>query len=320
VDEFLIYMMVHHKESIATKQMLSAVDLLNLRNVSKIYIHKNRVISAFRFILFARKLRKENAGTQTAIVISDFRNTFFHYLRLIFPDSRVILVDDGFNTYVSYKKYIQYGVYLPGDQYGGLVGGLNKIIHFGFKYNYLNRKALEIFTVYGKELGLESSSYNDMRFIRELSIDRSLNYSSSLVYFSGTKLAERGVLTFDEEIFMMRKINKYWLRNGKKLVYVAKRSTSEKKISLLKNIPMPVIVLDVPMELVFIKYPTSVVPTVICSLGSTVNKTMPLIYNDMKSVLIEMVNMHKITGLSSTIYSKEFYETLSDSESVLLDA
>ena len=39
-------------------------------------------------------------------VIIDFRNTFMHYLRALFHNSRFILIDDGFQTYVN-CKYIE---------------------------------------------------------------------------------------------------------------------------------------------------------------------------------------------------------------------
>ena len=236
-DCFVTYCFVQDRGGILYKQIIRTIELLDLGNVFEVVMPRIKAVQILRRIMFAYSLFYKYRNKFTTFVILDFRNTFMHFLRRLFPDSRFLLIDDGFATYEAYHKYMKDGYFLPYLQYRGVMGSINKYIHFGSKYNYLLHKEIGIYTIYAKELGLSGNSYNDLRFVRKLSEAVMQGYSDTLVYFAGARLTEKGVLKIDEEVEVIEKVNNYWAEQGKKMIYVGKRvgkgTISEKK---MKNI------------------------------------------------------------------------------------
>ena len=79
----------------------------------KLYYQKQRFFKQVRKFMFAYSLFYKYKNQLTTFVILHFRNTFMHFLRRLFPDSRFILIDDGFATYEAYHSYIKDGYFLP---------------------------------------------------------------------------------------------------------------------------------------------------------------------------------------------------------------
>ena len=221
-----------------------------------------------------------------------------HFLRRLFYDSRVILIDDGYATYVCYHNYIKDGYFLPFDQYQGVLGNVNKFFHFGSSFNKLLYKEINIFSIYGEKLGLSKDSYNGLSFLRKLSLNAKLSYSDTLVYFAGSRMAEKGILTMEEEIKLIMKVNKYWAHKGKKMIYVGKRVTrgtpSENKIKRIEEKSIPVVFFDLPLELALIEDKSKMIPTTICSFKSTLNTTLPILHPNIDAYLVEIKDAKNI--------------------------
>ena len=296
-DCFVIYCFVQDRSNILYKQIIRTIELLDLGNVIEVVMPKTKVIQVVRRFMLAYCLFYKYKGQLTTFVILDFRNTFMHFLRRLFPDSKFILIDDGFATYRAYHRYMKNGYFLPYLQYRGVLGSINKYIHFGPNFNCLLHKEIDVFTIYARELGLSVGSYNDLRFIRKLSEATMLDYSDTLVYFAGARLAEKGVLTMEEEIQLIVKVNDYWAEKGKKMIYVGKRVTrgtmSEKKMKCIEGKSIPIIFFDLPLELALIEAKPKKIPTTICSFGSTLNTTLPMMYQNMDAYLVEIDDVIK---------------------------
>lgn len=291
-DQFVIYCFVQDRSSILYKQITRTIELLDLDDVREVVMPKTKVFQAIRRIMFAYTLLYKYKGRLTSFVVLDFRNTFMHFLRRLFSDSRFILIDDGFATYEAYHQYIKNGDFLPYLQYRGVLGWINKYVHFGGKFNDLLRKEIDVYTIYARELGLSDDSYNDLRFIQQLSESAVPDYSDSLVYFAGARLAEKGTLSIDEEVGLIDRVNRYWKGKGKKMIYVGKRvgkgSMSEQKMKSIEEKSIPVVFFDLPLELALIESQPENIPTTICSFGSTLNKTLPMIYKKMEAYLVDI--------------------------------
>ena len=78
------------------------------------------------------------------------------------------------------------------------------------------------------------------------------------------------------------------------MVYLAKRSTSQHKIDLIKKkLFIQVIYNDLTLELAFIKNRRMKIATTICSCGSTADKSLPMIYKNIKIYWIDNKILNK---------------------------
>ena len=87
-------------------------------------------------------------------------------------------------------------------------------------------------------------------------------------------MAERGTLTLDQELHLVKTAKNYWEAKGKIMYYVGKRSTSKKKLELFKKNNIKVKSYNLPLELILIK--KEFIPGNICTLGSTLQKSLRL--------------------------------------------
>ena len=309
-DQFHIYMMVRKHNIRINTQMDSTAKFLNLKNVKKYYQSHSRYILAFKNLIFVYKLFKEYKNSVNTFVIVDFRNSLMHFLRRIFNNSKFILIDDGFHTYINYRKYMDFRHYLPHLQYEDTHGLIYKSILFGSQFRSLLFKKFDIFSVYAKELDLPEHEYNDLSHIRNIIKNKNnLKYSDSLVFFAGTKLSERKALTLEQELNIVKKLKIYWARKNKKIVYVAKRSSSPEKLKLIKEkLSVDVEIFELPLELALLTYGTNnELPTIICSLGSTLNKTLPMLYDNIISYIVTIDKVSMDVDLREDLnFSKEF--------------
>ena len=291
-DHFITYCLVQDLLDAEYRQIRRTIELLDLDNVHEVVLPKVKVFQKVRKFMFAYSLFFKYKSQLTTFVILDFRNTFMHFLRRLFPDSRFILIDDGFATYEAYHNYIKDGYFLPYLQYKGVLGIINKFIHFGSDFNQLLHKEIDLFTIYARELGLSADSYNALSFVRKLSENAMLGYSDTLIYFAGSRMAEKGILTMEEEIQLIVKINDYWAEKGKKMIYVGKRVTrgtpSEIKMKRIEEKSIPVVFFDLPLELALLDAKPKMIPTTICSFGSTLNTTLPMLHPNINAYLVEI--------------------------------
>jgi hypothetical protein len=291
-DYFVTYCLVQDRHDALYEQIIRTIELLDLDNVREVVLPKIKVFHIVRKFMFAYSLFYKYKSQPTTFVILDFRNTFMHFLRRLFPDSRFILIDDGFATYEAYHNYIKDGYFLPYLQYRGVLGSVNKFINFGSDFSHLLHKEIDLFTIYARELGLSADSYNALSFVRKLSEAAMLSYSDTLVYFAGSRMAEKDVLTMDEEIRLIVKVNDYWAEKGKKMIYVGKRvargTPSENKMKRIEEKSIPVVFFDLPLELALIDAKPKMIPTTICSFGSTLSTTLPMLHPNIDAYLVEI--------------------------------
>ena len=304
-SKFYIFLMLYKDNIMVNKQMFRSVELLKLKNIHEIYLYKSKFLNICQNLILAKKISVKYKKKLPTFVIIDFRNTFMHYLRALFHNSKFILIDDGFQTYVNYKKYIEKKIYLPYLNYYGLFGRLNKFIHFGLQFNKLYSKEFELFSIYAKELRISDKYFNQLTCINKIKSKKEFEYDDDSVFFCGTKLVERGVLTMEEELNIVKKLRDYWLSENKKLIYIAKRTSSEVKLNKIKNdLSVEVINFDLPLELALLEYHK--LPSIVCSLGSTLNKTLPMIYNKINTYLINVNEIEKKSEVvESWTYSRQ---------------
>ena len=136
---------------------------------------------------------------------------------------------------------------------------------------------IKIYSIFSNYIDEENIIVNNFEYIKK-KFNRIIKKDNSIVLFVGTKLSERGIITLDEEIKIINKIRIYWKKRGKKLIYVAKRTSSDKKLNLIKrNLSVDYIKFKLPLELA-IGYEYKKLPYAICSHGSSLDITLKMIY------------------------------------------
>ena len=124
-------------------------------------------------------------------------------------------------------------------------------------------------------------------------VNKVLKKDNSLVLFVGTKLSERGIISLNEELAILKKIKSYWDNRGKKLLYIAKRTSSDEKlIQIKKKLSIDCLKFSLPLEIA-LKNEFNKLPFAVCSHGSALDFTL-----------------HKIYNLKSYIYFPKGYEKL----------
>jgi hypothetical protein len=274
------------------KQLDQTVKFLNLNYVNKILWCRLKIIQIFQRYKFLLNIYFLYKNINCIFLITDFRNTIHHQIRILFKRSKFILLDDGSQIPEFYPEYFKKNIFFPSKHFDNFFEKLKLFINYGSKLNFLINSKLEFFTIYGKELKLNVKYRNALEFLRDY-IDPKYQYSKSSVYLVGSKFFEQNLLQLNEEINSIKKVKNYWLRKKKKLIYFSKRTTSLKKINLIRKIGIEVIISELPLELYFLKQSKIKIPRTICSFGSAVDKIFPMIFSGSKTYLITIKELTK---------------------------
>jgi len=291
---FELILILHKKNTLANMQIYKTLQFFGFEKYTVLYSSHNPIVNYFRNLLFIYKLFNRSHSKNLIFTMFDFRNSFMHSLRRFFQGSKFILIDDGFSTYSSYQRYIIKGYYLAHDRYLNIRGIFLKWVYFGSHFNYLLRTKIDIFSIYVEDFGVVDKDYllNDLRHLRKLvSAISALNFDTNKVFFIGGKLSERGAMSLNDELFCMDWLNKYWKSKGKTMFYIAKRSSSIKKLDLISKAGIDVLTFDLPLEIALMN--EKILPGIICAPGSTLLKTLPMLYDKIECYQIEMTDFFK---------------------------
>jgi hypothetical protein len=108
------YIIIHiNKNRMVNDQMKNTCKFLDLKNSSFFHLSNFFIYKHFQRLIFIFNLKKKISSTQLNFVISNFNNSFYHYLRIFFSKANFFLIDDGMGTIVAYKLYLGRGIYFP---------------------------------------------------------------------------------------------------------------------------------------------------------------------------------------------------------------
>jgi len=310
IMNYEVYCFEFSEDAILLEQVRNTTDFLELENVHFVKMPVNRILQVFFLVFLLRSVRTYYKKNALSFVIFDFRNTQLQFLRRLFWRSEFTLVDDGFATVGSYNGYMKKGIFLPLQQYVGVKGFCIKSLYFGFSFNTLIKKRIQVFSVYGPDLGLDKSSFNDLKYLQTRAVGVRVEMSTSIVFFLGGRLSEKGVITLDEEVETIRLISEFWARRGRKMIFVGKRVNEEslgrQKLSRLTEEDIRCVFFDVPFEIALVQGREKKIASIICSFGSTLNKTLPLIFPEIESYFadISAVKQKSVVNGGSGVISR----------------
>ena len=293
-----------NKSKTVNLQVRNTIKILNLKNCENINWSFFSIIRFFQFIIFIKNINRQYSGKKITFIISDFKNSFFHFLRVFFYNSKFILIDEGFGTLIAYKKYFSKGIYFPIDQYNKYVLKILKYL-LSSSFRIMLDTKIYIFSIYYDHMKDKDVIKNDLKYIKK-KLNKNYNKDNSVVFFSGTKLSERGSISLKEELRILKRIKLYWDKRGKKLIYIAKRTTSDEKLILIKKkLLIDFIRFNLPLELA-ICYEYKKLPYAHCSHGGTLHTTLKKIYNVKSVVFVPHKFRHSIYSNSFNIYKVNF--------------
>ena len=281
-ENFKLFLFLRENSIYANSQMYLTAELLGFKKYKIYWIPKTRLIRFFNEMLFIFNLKlslKSNIDNQKIhFVIFDFRSTFLQSLRRYFIRSKFTLIDDGFYTYVAQQNYFKNDIYLPIKNFQSLSGKIAKFLYFGSHYERLKKKSFDIFTIYADEINNKKAQMNKLSYLKEKILIKKRKFDQNKVYFVGTGMVERGVAKLEQELGLLKKLNLFWQKKGKKLYYIGKRRTSFEKLKVFKENGISTITYDLPLELVVTEIDD--IPVYFCTLGSTLQKSLYLILGD----------------------------------------
>jgi hypothetical protein len=302
------YIIIHlNKNKMVNDQMKNTCRFLNLKNFSYLYLSNLFIYKHFQRLIFIFNLKKKFSSTQLNFVISNFNNSFYHYLRIFFSKANFFLIDDGMGTIVAYKLYLGRGIYFPIYNFSKFN---QKFLEYFFSSTLrsLLYSKIFIFSFFNEIIKLKKNSINNLIFLKKKL--KNSNINKSLVYFSGTKLSERGAISLDEELSILTDIKSYWEKRGKKIIYFAKRTTSKKKLILIKKkLLIDYRQYNIPIELALASK-LDPLPYAICSHSSTTLVTLSKIYNIKSYIFVPQKLKKKIYGNLQEYYSFRKYSKI----------
>ena len=326
-EKFKLFLFLHKNSPYANRQMYLTLKLLGFKKFQIYWIPKKRIIRFFYEMLFILKLKLSLnflfEKNKLDFVIFDFRNTFLQSLRRYFIKSKFTLIDDGFYTYVAQENYMKNDIYLPINNFKSFSGKIAKFLYFGSSYEKLKNTSFNLFTIYADEIKNNNAEMNNLSYLKEKIKTRKRKFDSNKVYFIGTGMVERGTVEIEQELGLIKKLDMYWNKRGKQMYYIAKRRTSKEKLNVFHLNGIKTLKYDLPLELVVTEITN--IPVHYCSLGSTLQKSLPLILgNKIKVYKIDFEDfLRKSSDLKSEIIlddvdvSSSYYSKMSPNVEVL---
>lgn len=305
IDNYLLY--IFFTKNLRTNNELhSTLKILKLKKIIKITRNNNYILTLMKNILLLINLFFKYKKIKKTFIITDFLNTFYHMFRLFFKESKFILVDDGMAIFWIYQKYLSRKIYLPINQRKSFFNNKFKIVNFFFNFDFLKNKKFDVFTMYADELKLHRKYKNKLIYLKNLR-KKKYNFNKDLVYIIGTKYFESDILKLDEEIKILKKIDNFW--KNKNCVYVAKRTTSIKKILFIKkHLNIPIIYFKFPLEIALINSKKEL-PLYVCSMGSGLDFTLPALFKKIDYYLINFNSLKKKNFFKdNSIYFINFFK------------
>lgn len=278
IDKFKLILILHKGNKLPLYQMDLTLKKLNLRENSIFWVPKIKFLRYLAEIILIINLKLISINKNLSFVLIDFRNIFMQSLRRFFNKSEFTLIDDGFYTFVAQQNFMSKNIFLPTTKYKNFYGKISKFIYYGNSYSRLKETPINLFTIYADEMNNNKAKMNKLNFLRKSFKNKNINILYEEVFFIGTQMAERGTLTLEQELDLVKTANNYWERQNIKMYYIGKRSTSKQKLELFKKNGIATRQYDLPLELVLSK--EKAIPGNICTLGSTLQKSLSIIFEN----------------------------------------
>lgn len=288
LTDYQIILWLHDQHThYAKAQLNNTIDYLNLRNIITFEFPSSTLKRLIFERQFIQHLKQKNFQN---ILFFDFRNLFLHSIRRIFKKTNFILIDDGFSTVIAWSKSLNSYQYLPKPQ-----SFYHKIIfsyYFTTEKGWLNAKSFKIFTIFSDYVKGNEVSENNLMYVRNrrLRADTDERFNNCVLVL-GTRLVRRGLMEETDEMKILSQLELYWQSTGKRLVYVAKRSSNNDDLDRVASLGISIFQPELPIELELCS--GGYLPHAICSFGSTAMRSIRLLFPEVPVYYIKSETISK---------------------------
>jgi len=219
------------------------------------------------------------------LYLGDFRDLTMHRLRAVIKPDEVVMLDDGTATIEICANYLSRQIYSPLSIDVQNYKHLLKLVLYGlWDLNKGLKKCVNLLTCFDVE-DYEGKIYrHTFESIRQRKGEK--RTLRGVVYFFGSKFAEKGVMSLTDEVNFLFSVNLAIRSDSKNMVYVPHRADSDEKLELIKNIGIPIKVLDGPAEIELIL--GDVLPQEFASATSTLIQTLRILFPEIPMTSYQM--------------------------------
>ena len=268
---------VHDLTSRTYLQILGAAEFygISTKQLQHFLLSRNQFVNLIKISLYSVYLRILNLRHSIVFAFADFYNTHFHLSRLLFDPDTTYLLDDGFSSFKAISSEIKDKKYIPSNSWISK----NTILS-----NLLSHRRFQVYSIYAKYF--PASSNLECCEILPSSNEPNIVLEPNTCIFIGTKLAERGAISLETEILIMKKVLEHYQQSSLNCIYYAKRTSSPYKLDMLRQLGFKVLLLDIPFEIYLQKLISQ--PVIISGFGSTLFSTAYSLFPTIKYQFIDI--------------------------------
>lgn len=220
---------------------------------------KNALAEVKLFNQLARRYQKVNK-----LFIGEFRSKSMHYLRAALSPDETYLVDDGDITLSIQELYFKLNQYQLGPLQKHMPTGVvqrvkeivRMILYIQFFKPVMKTVPIHLFTAFDVSAARDQKVVAN-RFSYFKGMQHHVDLNDQQVFYFGSKYNEAGLLTLEQELSFLKKVQFFFEKKQLQMVYIPHRDDSAVKLKLLEsNFGLTVKRLGMPAEIYFIKSST----------------------------------------------------------------
>jgi hypothetical protein len=236
------------------KQLSRLKEFIDWGKIFEIKNEGSAVYSSLKLLFLIVKIKKQYPEIDK-ILIGEYRSWIMReYFNLLDP-IKCFTLDDGSITIELAKSYIdtgkEYSIY---KRWKALARDAIRTVFRVCMFKSLKKRIdINLFTCFDVDdyIDKKKLTKHSFEYIKRKNSDKLV--LKNIVYFFGGNISELGIITQEEEIDRLIKINDYYNRQDIKLIYLPHRKESYEKIKIIeKSIKAKILHLQYPAEIEFI--------------------------------------------------------------------
>ncbi|MBE2167289.1 MULTISPECIES: polysialyltransferase family glycosyltransferase [unclassified Cobetia] len=201
-------------------QIRRTVEALDWDEVIEIsFKHRLQQLSWLKKRKHISEITKKYQNKVNNLCMGEFRSAWMHDIKERISPLNLYLSDDGAAIITVKKQYIDKGIHHVSKKKENI--------------EHDNYSRPIIFTSFLNDSKKERIIHNDYRILRSKNDTKQVD--DELVLYFGSKYSEGGIMSLENELSLIEKVNSYYSKKNKKLIYIPHRGDSEKKLSLIEG-------------------------------------------------------------------------------------
>jgi Alpha-2,8-polysialyltransferase (POLYST) len=233
-DPDAVLVMLHSSDAKNNDQMTRMLDLARWAEVH-VVTSKFGMVTYFKAIKLLSRLRASEAKWEQLFIGEYHSHTFHTYCQNLHA-RQFFNLDDGVSTIELQRNIFAKPTHALKPDTGAkyLAKQIIKTI-FGTRENENRSVKFDLFTCFDLDAhDGQTIIKNRYRYLSKR-IDK-MTIRKDAVYFYGSSISEKGIMSFDSEVAMFTKVSGYFKERGQNLFYIPHRLDSGRKLEFISNL------------------------------------------------------------------------------------